>query len=73
MSKKTKQNNRFTGWRGRIKIAVILVAGMIIGSLMTGEARAFVFGGGKQISQWMQGGASLIQLRNETNSVRFGS
>ncbi|MFN3302045.1 MAG: hypothetical protein ACK413_03410, partial [Patescibacteria group bacterium] len=56
----------------KILIIISLFTGMIIGSLSTERAEAFIFGSLGQIPEWVRDG-TLIKLRTETNNVRIGA
>jgi|GEM_PF-2966201 hypothetical protein len=62
----------FGNWKKTSKLVGFVLVGMMAGSLLTGQAQAFVFGSQRQVSQWVQAGANLIGLRNETNNLRIG-
>ncbi|MFA6376378.1 MAG: tail fiber domain-containing protein [Candidatus Paceibacterota bacterium] len=63
----------FGNWKKTSKLIGFVLVGMMVGSLLTGQAQAFVFGSQRQVSQWVQAGSNLVGLRNETNNLRIGS
>ena len=63
----------FGNWKNSAKLVGLVLVSMMAGSLLTGQAQAFVFGSQRQVSQWIQAGANLVGLRTNTNNLQIGS